>query len=213
MCEVRPGHPDLWGSSLTGNIDFCFNLITFLWYYFYIFTHKYNIYIHILHSGIVTFTEVNELPPMDNNSDCYSYTKQSWSHTDTVNNEVNIYQINKQLWSNLRHKPVSLLLKLDCVPVGSHDAMSYCLDINSPLVRAESDCFRLLDGVFSCFTRPAIFRWATTQVGTENTTTALSLCRQRCEDNWEVSAVGAETTRSKVWTGSLVFLMYIFKKV
>uniref|UniRef100_A0A3Q4HLT7 Uncharacterized protein n=1 Tax=Neolamprologus brichardi TaxID=32507 RepID=A0A3Q4HLT7_NEOBR len=47
----------------------------------------------------------------------------------------------------------------------SHDAMSYCLDINSPLVRAESDCFRLLDGVFSCFTRPAIFRWATTQVG------------------------------------------------
>ncbi|XP_039886953.1 PI-PLC X domain-containing protein 1 isoform X1 [Simochromis diagramma] len=46
---------------------------------------------------------------------------------------------------------------------GSHDAMSYCLDINSPLVRAESDFFRLLDGVFSCFTRPAIFRWATTQ--------------------------------------------------
>uniref|UniRef100_A0A3B4EQP7 PI-PLC X domain-containing protein 1-like n=1 Tax=Pundamilia nyererei TaxID=303518 RepID=A0A3B4EQP7_9CICH len=47
--------------------------------------------------------------------------------------------------------------------IPSHDAMSYCLDINSPLVRAESDFFRLLDGVFSCFTRPAIFRWATTQ--------------------------------------------------
>ncbi|CAI5685309.1 unnamed protein product [Oreochromis niloticus] len=56
---------------------------------------------------------------------------------------------------------------------GSHDAMSYCLDINSPLVRAESDVFRLLDGVFSCFTRPAIFRWATTQVGTESTTKQL----------------------------------------
>ncbi|XP_056132495.1 PI-PLC X domain-containing protein 1 [Lampris incognitus] len=46
---------------------------------------------------------------------------------------------------------------------GSHDAMSYCLDINSPLVRSESDTFRLLDGLFCCFTRPAIFRWATTQ--------------------------------------------------
>ncbi|XP_069006902.1 PI-PLC X domain-containing protein 1 [Embiotoca jacksoni] len=46
---------------------------------------------------------------------------------------------------------------------GSHDAMSYCLDINSPLVRSESDFFRLLDGLCCCFTRPAIFRWATTQ--------------------------------------------------
>ncbi|KAM7012898.1 PI-PLC X domain-containing protein 1 [Tautogolabrus adspersus] len=46
---------------------------------------------------------------------------------------------------------------------GSHDAMSYCLDINSPLVPSESDYFRLLDGLFYCFTRPAIFKWATTQ--------------------------------------------------
>uniref|UniRef100_A0A671RSP8 PI-PLC X domain-containing protein 1-like n=1 Tax=Sinocyclocheilus anshuiensis TaxID=1608454 RepID=A0A671RSP8_9TELE len=47
---------------------------------------------------------------------------------------------------------------------GSHDAMS-CLDITSPLLRSESDTFRLLDGVFCCFTRPAIYRWATTQAG------------------------------------------------
>ncbi|XP_041646562.1 PI-PLC X domain-containing protein 1 [Cheilinus undulatus] len=46
---------------------------------------------------------------------------------------------------------------------GSHDAMSYCLDINSPLVPSESDFFRLLDRLFSCFTRPTIFKWATTQ--------------------------------------------------
>ncbi|KAM6963061.1 PI-PLC X domain-containing protein 1 [Aplochiton taeniatus] len=46
---------------------------------------------------------------------------------------------------------------------GSHDAMSYCLDINSPLVRSESDTFRVLDGLFYCLTRPAIFRWSTTQ--------------------------------------------------
>ncbi|XP_056271046.1 PI-PLC X domain-containing protein 1 [Pseudoliparis swirei] len=46
---------------------------------------------------------------------------------------------------------------------GSHDAMSFCLDISSPLVPSESEVFRLLDGLFSCVTRPAIFRWATTQ--------------------------------------------------
>ncbi|XP_068581548.1 PI-PLC X domain-containing protein 1 [Cebidichthys violaceus] len=46
---------------------------------------------------------------------------------------------------------------------GSHDAMSYCLDINSPLIPSESDAFRLLDRLFYCFTRPAIFKWATTQ--------------------------------------------------
>ncbi|KAM9762694.1 PI-PLC X domain-containing protein 1 isoform 2-T2 [Menidia menidia] len=46
---------------------------------------------------------------------------------------------------------------------GSHDAMSYCLDITSPLVRSESDFFRLLDRLFYCLTRPVIFKWATTQ--------------------------------------------------
>ncbi|KAM6938334.1 PI-PLC X domain-containing protein 1 isoform 1-T1 [Lycodopsis pacificus] len=46
---------------------------------------------------------------------------------------------------------------------GSHDAMSYCLDINSPLIPSEPETFRLLDGLFYCFTRPAIFKWATTQ--------------------------------------------------
>ncbi|KAK7889094.1 hypothetical protein WMY93_024654 [Mugilogobius chulae] len=46
---------------------------------------------------------------------------------------------------------------------GSHDAMSYCLDIRSPLVRSEPDCFRLLDAFCCCFTRSVIFKWATTQ--------------------------------------------------
>lgn len=46
---------------------------------------------------------------------------------------------------------------------GSHDAMSYCLDISSPLVRSESDFFRVLDGMCCCFTRHIIFKWATTQ--------------------------------------------------
>lgn len=46
---------------------------------------------------------------------------------------------------------------------GSHDAMSYCLDINSPLVRSESDCFKFLDRFCCCLTRVIIFKWATTQ--------------------------------------------------
>ncbi|KAL4656867.1 PI-PLC X domain-containing protein 1-like [Arapaima gigas] len=46
---------------------------------------------------------------------------------------------------------------------GSHDAMSYCLDISAPLVRSESNTFRMLDRFFSFLTRPAICSWATTQ--------------------------------------------------
>uniref|UniRef100_A0A3Q3VX13 Uncharacterized protein n=1 Tax=Mola mola TaxID=94237 RepID=A0A3Q3VX13_MOLML len=33
---------------------------------------------------------------------------------------------------------------------GSHDTMSYCLDINSPLVPSESDSLRLLDKLSTC---------------------------------------------------------------
>ncbi|KAJ8350858.1 hypothetical protein SKAU_G00259880 [Synaphobranchus kaupii] len=46
---------------------------------------------------------------------------------------------------------------------GSHDAVSYCLDMTSPLARSESASFRLVDGLFYCLTRPLIYRWATTQ--------------------------------------------------
>lgn len=46
---------------------------------------------------------------------------------------------------------------------GSHDAMSYCLDINSPLVQSEGYAFRTLDRLCCCFTRRFIYQWATTQ--------------------------------------------------
>lgn len=71
---------------------------------------------------------------------------------------------NQEDWmSRLPEKLLDIPLTNLAIP-GSHDAMSYCLDINSPLLRSESDTFRLLDGVFYCFTRPFIYRWATTQV-------------------------------------------------
>ncbi|KAF4112312.1 PI-PLC X domain-containing protein 1 [Onychostoma macrolepis] len=74
---------------------------------------------------------------------------------DDINHEDWMSCLQEKLWD----VPLTHL----SIP-GSHDAMSYCLDITSPLLRSESDTFRLLDGVFCCFTRPAIRRWATTQV-------------------------------------------------
>ncbi|KAM4629003.1 PI-PLC X domain-containing protein 1 [Polymixia lowei] len=75
-------------------------------------------------------------------------------HNMNQNYEEWMSSLPEELWDI----PISNL----AIP-GSHDAMSYCLDVNSPLVRSESDTFRLLDRLFYCLTRPAIFRWATTQ--------------------------------------------------
>ncbi|XP_071011105.1 PI-PLC X domain-containing protein 1 isoform X2 [Oncorhynchus clarkii lewisi] len=77
-----------------------------------------------------------------------------YSDEDNQNYEDWMTSLPEELWD----VPLSSL----AIP-GSHDAMSYSLDINSPLIRSESDTFRLLDGLFYCLTRPAIYRWSTTQ--------------------------------------------------
>ncbi|XP_029564230.1 PI-PLC X domain-containing protein 1 isoform X2 [Salmo trutta] len=77
-----------------------------------------------------------------------------YSDEDQQNYEDWMASLPEELWD----VPLSSL----AIP-GSHDAMSYSLDINSPLIRSESDTFRLLDGIFYCLTRPAIYRWSTTQ--------------------------------------------------
>ncbi|XP_034461096.1 PI-PLC X domain-containing protein 1-like isoform X3 [Hippoglossus hippoglossus] len=46
---------------------------------------------------------------------------------------------------------------------GSHDSMSFCLDVSSPVLRSESCLLRVVDRLFPCWTRPCVFRWATTQ--------------------------------------------------
>ncbi|XP_026219184.1 PI-PLC X domain-containing protein 1-like [Anabas testudineus] len=46
---------------------------------------------------------------------------------------------------------------------GSHDSMSFCLDVSSPVLRSEPCLLRLTDWLFPCWTRPCIYRWATTQ--------------------------------------------------
>ncbi|XP_042261241.1 PI-PLC X domain-containing protein 1 isoform X1 [Thunnus thynnus] len=46
---------------------------------------------------------------------------------------------------------------------GSHDSMSFCLDVSSPVLRSEPCLLRLTDRLFPCWTRPCVYRWATTQ--------------------------------------------------
>lgn len=55
---------------------------------------------------------------------------------------------------------------------GSHDSMSFCLDVSSPVLRSESCFVRLTDKLFPCCTRPCVSRWATTQQ---------SVLRDQCE--------------------------------
>ncbi|XP_061918951.1 PI-PLC X domain-containing protein 1-like isoform X2 [Entelurus aequoreus] len=46
---------------------------------------------------------------------------------------------------------------------GSHDSMSFCLDVCSPVLQSESCVLRGLDKVAPCWTRRCVSRWATTQ--------------------------------------------------
>lgn len=55
---------------------------------------------------------------------------------------------------------------LDCphVSSGSHDSMSFCLDVSSPVLKSESRLLRVMDRLIPCWIRPCVSRWATTQV-------------------------------------------------
>ncbi|CAJ1087735.1 PI-PLC X domain-containing protein 1-like isoform X1 [Xyrichtys novacula] len=46
---------------------------------------------------------------------------------------------------------------------GSHDSMSFCLDVSSPVLKSEPRLLRVIDRCLPCWTRPCIARWATTQ--------------------------------------------------
>ncbi|MBN3299661.1 PLCX1 protein, partial [Amia calva] len=52
----------------------------------------------------------------------------------------------------------SLLMSL-----GSHDAMSYCLDMCSPVQESEPLTIKALDYIMPCFTRPCLYKWGTAQ--------------------------------------------------
>lgn len=46
---------------------------------------------------------------------------------------------------------------------GSHDSMSFCLDLCSPMLRSEPPLLRFLDRLVPCCVRPCVWRWSTTQ--------------------------------------------------
>ncbi|XP_028280388.1 PI-PLC X domain-containing protein 1 [Parambassis ranga] len=46
---------------------------------------------------------------------------------------------------------------------GSHDSMSFCLDVSSPVLGSEPCFLRLTDRLVPCCTRRCVYRWATTQ--------------------------------------------------
>uniref|UniRef100_A0A667YR98 Zgc:112023 n=2 Tax=Myripristis murdjan TaxID=586833 RepID=A0A667YR98_9TELE len=46
---------------------------------------------------------------------------------------------------------------------GSHDSMSFCLDVCSPVLKSEPRLLTVIDRLFPCCTRPCVYRWATTQ--------------------------------------------------
>lgn len=50
------------------------------------------------------------------------------------------------------------------LPAGSHDSMSFCLDMSSPVLGSEPRLLRAADRLAPCWTRPCVSRWATTQV-------------------------------------------------
>ncbi|XP_056141149.1 PI-PLC X domain-containing protein 1-like isoform X2 [Lampris incognitus] len=41
--------------------------------------------------------------------------------------------------------------------------MSFCLDVSSPVLLSESCFLIMMDRLFPCWTRPCVYRWATTQ--------------------------------------------------
>ncbi|CAL9698737.1 unnamed protein product [Knipowitschia caucasica] len=46
---------------------------------------------------------------------------------------------------------------------GSHDSMSFCLDMSSPMLRSEPALLRLLNHLLPCCVRPCVQGWSTTQ--------------------------------------------------
>ncbi|KAJ8253164.1 hypothetical protein GJAV_G00209820 [Gymnothorax javanicus] len=47
---------------------------------------------------------------------------------------------------------------------GSHDTMTYCLDLRSPLLESNPPVLKILDRIIPCIIRPCLYSWGTTQV-------------------------------------------------
>lgn len=70
------------------------------------------------------------------------------------NNKDWMAQLSEQLWD--------IPLYNLAIP-GSHDTMSFCLDMNSPIDESMSGILKVVDRIIPCITRPMIFKWSRTQ--------------------------------------------------
>ncbi|XP_041114838.1 PI-PLC X domain-containing protein 1 isoform X2 [Polyodon spathula] len=75
------------------------------------------------------------------------------------NNKNWMAQLPEQLWD----MPLYNL----AIP-GSHDTMSFCLDINSPIVESVPGILKIVDRIIPCVTRPMILKWSRTQKALED---------------------------------------------
>lgn len=66
-------------------------------------------------------------------------------------------------WMSRLPEPLLQVPLWDLAIPGSHDSMSFCLDMSSPMLKSEPSLLRLLDRLLPCCMRPCIQRWSTTQ--------------------------------------------------
>uniref|UniRef100_A0A8C6UE22 PI-PLC X domain-containing protein 1 n=1 Tax=Neogobius melanostomus TaxID=47308 RepID=A0A8C6UE22_9GOBI len=71
--------------------------------------------------------------------------------------------VSLQDWMSCLPEPLLQVPLWDLAIPGSHDSMSFCLDLSSPMLRSEPLMLRLLDRLLPCCMRPCIQRWSTTQ--------------------------------------------------
>uniref|UniRef100_A0A3P9QGR4 PI-PLC X domain-containing protein 1-like n=1 Tax=Poecilia reticulata TaxID=8081 RepID=A0A3P9QGR4_POERE len=78
------------------------------------------------------------------------------------NQRENVGEGNSDWMSRLPEELLDVPLWNLAIP-GSHDSMSFCLDMSSPVLKSEPWLLRLTDRLFPCLIRPCIYRWSTTQ--------------------------------------------------
>lgn len=66
-------------------------------------------------------------------------------------------------WMSSLPGPLLQVPLWDLAIPGSHDSMSFCLDLSSPILSSEPSLLRRLDRFLPCCVRPCLRRWSTTQ--------------------------------------------------
>ncbi|KAG9349511.1 hypothetical protein JZ751_027956 [Albula glossodonta] len=79
-----------------------------------------------------------------------------------VNNGSNLARSNADWMGQLPDMVWDVPLYNLAIP-GSHDTMTYCLDLHSPLLASNPLVLKVLDCIMPCIIRPCVYKWSTTQ--------------------------------------------------